>query len=138
MFAKQVACAVASAVILAGSTSASLACKGSSVLFKDDFSKVNKSWQSPFKDVGFSIAGGKLLGKSDEGKIAAAIYNGTFFPDADFCADVILPQVDDPSSKSAGILLYAGGPWYIAHITLDGQAGVSELTPDGWLSPIPD
>jgi hypothetical protein len=137
MLGRQMAAAVLSGMILVAATSASLACKGSTVLFKDDFSKVNRAWQSAFRGTSpFSIADGKMLLRSEANKIAVVLNEGAFFNDADFCADIVMPQVDDASGKSAGVLLQAG-PWYIGYITLDGQAGVSELTNDGWLNPIP-
>lgn len=135
MFGNKVVCALASAAILAGATNASLACKGSTVLFKDDFSKVNKAWGGTTN--GFSISAGKMLGQSQQGYVAWAIYNAKFFPDADFCADIIMPQASDTQDKWAGLTIVVPDGVYWAHITLDGGAGVEEATQGSWLSPIP-
>ena len=143
MIGKRVTCALVCGTILAAATmvSPALACKGATVLLKDDFSKVNRAWAGTAKS-SFVIADGKLLGKSDEGYFGMAAWAAKYFPDADFCVDVVWPKVDDTENKYFGIMIQQttkeeGWTYLMATINLDGTAVVHQVTKDGWLEPIP-
>jgi len=144
MLGKPVTCALVCGMILAAATivSPALACKGSTVLLKDDFSKSSRAWSGAGKTSSFVITNGKLLGKSDQGYYGIATYGAKFFPDADVCVDVVWPQVDDPSNKWAGIMFdqstkEEGWTRYLAVINFDGTVVVHQVNKDGWLEPIP-
>lgn len=144
MIGRRVTCALVCSMILAAATMASpaLACKGSAVLLKDDFSKVNRAWGGVNKTSSFVIADGKLLGKSDEGYFGRATWGAKYFPDADFCVDVVWPKVDDPENKWFGIMFEQttkeeGWAYLMAAVNLDGTVVVHQVTKDGWLEPIP-
>ena len=142
MFGKRMTFAFASSAVLAMVIGASpaLACKGSTVLFKDDFSKVNRAW-TKWSNFGltFTIDKGKMLIKVPANEWGFVFYNGKFFPDADLCVDVVLPNVDDVANKWAGIGFDNGDDGtYLAAINFEGTVVVQKSSRDGWLEPIPD
>src|SRR6202012_6289844 len=69
-------------------------------------------------------------------------WGGDFFPEADFCADVVLPSQDKSQGQEgilAGLSFVGGdGTVYLATVNFDQTVGVSKLTSAGWLSPIPE
>src|SRR5205809_5099795 len=140
MFAKQVMGALVSGGILAMTMNASpaLACQGTTVLFKDDFNKVDKAWTKPRNFNGqFSIGGGKLVAKSPADEWLQIAYGAKVFPEADLCVDVV---VSDEGDGYAGIGFKGSDAYYVAGIQFDGQVIVNAQTygPDGtWLTPLP-
>jgi hypothetical protein len=111
------------------------ACKGKTTLLKDDFSKRNRAW-APWWKSEFEIIDGKLLGKAQEGVMSAVAFGGRFFPEADVCVDVVIPQ---GQAAAAGLMFTSSerGQFYFAQITADGKVGLTLATPDGWLQPLP-
>lgn len=130
---------VSTAILVVGfSGTPAEACKGKSVLLKDDFEKVNRAWVSQWKHVEFDIGGGKLQLKTHPEWVSGVTFNGRFFPEADVCIDVTLPQKAE--YMGAGITFTAEpeqGQYYFAFVDLEGQAGISLSTADGWLNPLP-
>jgi hypothetical protein len=68
---------------------------------------------------------------------------GTYFPAGDACVDIIAPSVKDAARMFAGLVFTSGGvtsgdgAFYFFHINLDGTAGVTRISRDGWLQPVP-
>jgi hypothetical protein len=125
-------------VFVAAVASPALACKGTESLLRDEFTEVDPSWNPWWPDVGsWDIADGKVTAKVDPNYASFMMYEGDFFPAADACVDITLPDVRDPSYIWGGLTFFdATFANYIVFITPDGQAGVKKLTNDGWLNPV--
>ncbi len=136
MSVKLVTGALAGAIFaVAVAASPALACKGATVLLQDDFTELDPAWDKVFGD--FDVSGGKMVGKTEPGKIGLLVYGGSFFPGADACVDITAPTVRNPSAIQAGLGFWAGDSSYFMAIRPDGTAAVHRLTSDGWLHPVP-
>jgi hypothetical protein len=125
---------------IAVASSPALACKGATSLLRDDFTDADPAWAEAFTDgPSFQIGGGKVLAKSEPGQYNVLLYQGDFFAAGDACVTIKNPAaVRDPSGIWAGMVLQAGdGAWYMPSLNLDGTAGVTRVTGDGWLNPVP-
>ncbi len=121
-----------------------MACKGSTVLLKEDFSKSSSAWakSSDMSDPDWKdsvrIGGGRLLLKSPTGDFGYIYYAPHTFPDGDFCADVVMPDDSLPEAKWVGIALVAADGTYVLKVSYDQRVAVSKLSPDGdWSDPVP-
>ncbi|MGH9697471.1 MAG: family 16 glycoside hydrolase [Bryobacteraceae bacterium] len=125
-------------VFVAALATPALACKGAESLLRDDFTDADPAWAVTWPDTSsFDIGGGKLAAKNDPGTWASLWYNGAFFPAADACVDITLPDVRDPSNVWAGLIFWSGDASYVVYLTPDAKAGVWRVTNAGWLSPVP-
>jgi hypothetical protein len=126
------------AMFVAAVASPALACKGTESLLRDEFTEADPAWNVWWPDTSsFDIADGKVAAKVDPGYAALMMYDGNFFPAADACIDVTLPDVGDPSAVWAGLTFTdAAYDDYIVYLTPDGKAGVTKLTSSGWLNPV--
>jgi hypothetical protein len=116
-------------------SSPALACKGSEVLFSDDFkaAELDSAWEVVFGE--WTPNAGKLEAKSDPGKLGLMEYQGDFFPSADVCVDVVAPNIKDMAAIVSGIAFStAKGPHYIV-MRPDGSVGVLRYF-KGWLKPV--
>jgi hypothetical protein len=103
-------------------SSPALACKGSNVLYEDDFSSNDGNWPN---DDTFNIFRGNARLKPPAGRNAAAIYNGMTFDDADICVDVALPQARDPTRVLGGLIFWQDDQnFYAFLVSPDGNATV--------------
>ena len=135
----RIASTLLAAMFVAAVASPALACKGTDSLLRDDFTEVDPAWSPWWTDISsWDIADGKAAVKSDPGYAAIMRYEGDFFPAADACIDITIPDVRDPSNVWAGLFFSdASYAEYIVYLTPDGKAGVFKLTNAGWLSPVP-
>jgi hypothetical protein len=126
------------ALFVAAVASPALACKGTESLLRDDFTEADPSWNVWWPDTSsFDIADGKVAAKTEPDYIGIMLYEGDFFPAADACVDITMPDVRDPSNVWAGLtFLDATYANWIVYLTPDGQAGAKKLTNDGWLNPV--
>jgi hypothetical protein len=134
----RIASTLLAAMFVAVVASPALACKGTDSLLRDDFTEVDPSWNPWWQDVSsFDIGDGKVAVKVDPGYASFMMYEGDFFPVADACVDITMPDVRDPANVWAGLTFY-DATWanYIVYITPDGKAGVKKLTNAGWLNPV--
>jgi hypothetical protein len=125
---------------IAVASSPALACKGATSLLRDNFTDVDPAWDEQFTDrPSFQIGGGKVLAKTQPGYYNVLLYQGNFFAAGDACVTITSPAaVRDPSNIWAGMVLQADdGAWYMPSLNLDGTAGVTRVTGDGWLNPVP-
>jgi hypothetical protein len=126
------------ALFVVAVASPALACKGTESLLRDEFTEVDPSWNPWWPDTAsFDIADGKVAAKAEPGYAGIMMYEGDFFPAADACVDITMPDVRDPTYVWAGFN-FQDANWanYLVYITPDGQAGVKKLTNDGWLNPV--
>lgn len=128
---------VAAAALLVGlAAGPAFACKGSEVLLQDDFgADTDPAWTSSTEGA-FTPSDGKLNAKSDPGKLAEFIYEGSFFPEGEMCIDVVFPNVKDPATIQAALEFLSDDAWYMASIKPDGNAGVVKYS-GGWLKAVP-
>jgi hypothetical protein len=126
------------ALFIVGVASPALACKGTESLLRDEFTEVDPSWNAWWTSTGsWDIADGKATAKIEPEYAGVMMYDGDFFPAADACVDILMPDVRDPTYMWAGLTFYdAAWANYFVYITPDGQAGVKKLTNDGWLNPV--
>jgi hypothetical protein len=132
-------CAALIAAALAATSAGALACKGQTELLRDDFSdtgawgKAVDSWE-----MSFDAVGGKLLVKSPPGNIGVMVNQGDFYPEGDFCVDVVLPTKSGDEMPEAGIgFIGKDNSWYLGTITFNGTAMIKRATGKGWLTPAP-
>jgi hypothetical protein len=135
---KRLMSALLAALFVAAVASPALACKGTESLLRDDFTEADPSWNVWWPDTSsFDIADGKVAAKAEPGYWGVMMYDGDFFPAADACIDINIPEVSDPTYVFAGLTFldekYAN---WIVYLTPDGKAGVAKVTSDGWLYPV--
>jgi hypothetical protein len=112
-----------------------VACKGSEILLRDDFTDEDPAWN--IQDTGAQIGGGVLKVKSESGKIYNLMYQGQNFPGADVCIDIIAPSGKPSPDIQGGLGLWTGKAWNFVNIATDGSAGVDGLQDSNWTSPVP-
>jgi hypothetical protein len=118
--------ALIAGTLVAAIASLAAACKGSEVIFSDDFSSTDEAWVKPDPASGtMSIAGGKLTVTNKPSVIVDMIYDGDNFPGADLCVDIIMPTVKDLNSIEAGVLFTGSDSSY--YVEFDGAG-------NGWAS----
>ena len=72
-----------------------------------NFTEVDPSWNPWWPDIGsWDIADGKVAAKADPGYAGFMMYEGDFFPAADACVDITMPDVRDPTYVWAGLNFY--------------------------------
>jgi hypothetical protein len=129
---------IAVVMIVIAAMSPAVACRGGTVLLKDEFAKSNSAWSKPSGwDVTFTIAGGKLQAKAPPQKWGMVTYGPSFFPEADVCVDMALPAVSDPKNKWAGLLFEGADGNYVAAINFDRTVVVYKVNSDGWFEAYP-
>jgi hypothetical protein len=138
MPASRVISTLIAALFIAVVASPALACKGTESLLRDEFTETDPSWNVWWPDTSsFDIADGKVAAKVDPGYWAVMMYDGDFFPAADACVDINIPEVRDPTYVFAGLtFLDEKSASWIVYLTPDGKAGVAKVTGDGWLYPV--
>jgi len=129
---------LAALFVVAAAASPALACKGTDSLLRDEFTEADPSWNVWWpENSSFDIADGKVAAKVEPGFWGVMMYEGDFFPAADVCIDVSIPEARDPSNSWAGLIFsdenYAS---YVVFLTPDDQAGVWKSTNQGWLTPV--
>ncbi len=137
---RRVTAALAASAFLAllSAVNPALACKGSEVLLRDDFTEEDPAWNldSNLAEVG----GGVLKMKSESGRIYNMMYQGQNFPGADACVDIIFPTGAKPSADSeikGGLGLWTGKAWHLVAIAIDGTVRVEGLQDSKWVNPVP-
>jgi hypothetical protein len=94
------------ALLLVASSAAAtpaLACKGKSILYRDDFSKVAPAWD---RHSWFTIKSGRARMTPDIGKALTVVLNGATFDQADICADVVMADPANPNKPFAGVVFW--------------------------------
>jgi hypothetical protein len=121
---------------LAMFSSAALACKGPTTLFRDDFTDEDPAWGISDPATA-QIGGGALKVTSEPGKFFNLLYQGMNFPSGDACIDVVLPATPVKSVTQGGLGIWTGRGWDFIYIQSDGQAGVQGLQGNDWINPVP-
>ena len=125
------------AMFVAAVASPALACKGTESLLRDEFTEADPAWNNWWPDTSaFDIGDGKIAASVEPNYWGAMWYEGDYFPAADACIDITLPDVRDPSNVWAGLIFWSGDANYIVYLTPDGKAGVWRQSNDGWLNPV--
>lgn len=128
---RMLACAVVATLLAA---SPALACKGKKVLFEDNFSEEDPSWDTW---EGARVEGGVMRMSPQPGRIALVLYKADVFDKADICVDLKVP--DAKESSIAGLVFAAENydNFYTFWISPVYQtAGITRLSKKRWLDPV--
>lgn len=112
-----------------------LACKGTEVLFQDNFAKLDPSWGTPNDEL--SQGHNTLTLKPNLGMDYALLNQSNLFQDMDYCADVHLAQGDD--STAGGGLAFWGkdyNDYYFLYILGDGSYYVGRYVGGRYIYPV--
>ena len=123
---------LATALMLAASPA--FACKGSKVLFSDDFKQVDSSWGFDSPDV--QVEEGKVKVKPQPDISNLLIYKGILFGDADYCITVRTPNLlSDHDNTMAGPIFWAKDydNYYMFMITPSGFAELTRKVGGKWI-----
>ena len=129
------------ALIVAGALAASSlpawACKGSKVLFSDDFKEVDASWGLDAPDV--MVEDGKVKVKPQPNISNLLVYKGLVFGDSDICVTVRMPNiVSNNDNTMAGPIFWQKDydNYYMFMITPSGYAEIARKLAGKWMSVI--
>ena len=82
-----------------------MACKGSQVLYEDNFATLDPAWGQ--QSANLSVNNGKLIIQPDINKGFTALNQANVFEDMDACLKVTLTKSDDPSQTTGGLVFWA-------------------------------
>jgi hypothetical protein len=113
-----------------------VACKGKSILYRDDFRKVAPGWDS---QEWFSIGGGRAMMRPDVGKALTVMLHGATFDEADICADVVMARPANPAKPFAGVVFWADNysNLYGLFVNLAGNAAIVRVQDRKWSLLVP-
>lgn len=123
-------------IILMMTNTSVLACKGTEVLFQDDFTKLDSSW-GVSNDV-YSVSNNMFILQPNLNSYAFDINQSNVFQDMDYCVDVKLLKGDD-STVGRGIIFWAKNTsdYYYLYIMGDGTYFVNRFLNGRILYPVP-
>src|SRR5919109_1805919 len=105
-------------VMFMHTTKSVLACKGSQVLFEDNFSTLDPAWgESSDRQ---SVKDGKLIIQPEAGKIWSTINQANLFEDMDACIKVRIAKSDDPT-WGGGLIFWASGYDNYYYLLVNGE-----------------
>ena len=112
-----------------------IACKGSQVLFEDNFSTLDPGWGHASENL--SVSDGKLIMKPAENAGVSAINQANIFDDVDACVTVTMAKSDDPTTSSSGLVFWVKdfGDYYYLY-TMNGAFTVARWVGGRWLYPV--
>ena len=123
--------------VLAASAAPAWACKGSKLLFSDDFQQVDASWGLDAPDV--VVEDGKVKVKPQPNISNLLVYKGLVFSDADLCVTVRVPNtVSNDDNTMAGPIFWQKDydNYYMFMITPSGFAEIARKLDGKWISVI--
>lgn len=125
-----------SVMVFLSTTRGVLACKGSQVLFEDNFTTMDPAWGEPNDKQ--SVADSKLVIKPEAGKIWSVINQANLFEDMDACIKVRIAKTDDPS-WGGGLIFWAKGydNYYYLLVNGEGWFAVRRWVNSRSLDPVP-
>ena len=126
---------VGAVFVVAMSTSAALACKGPTTLFRDDFTDEDPAWALDHS-IG-QIADGAMKVTTKPQTYFDPYYQGMNFPAGDACIDIVSPSTPSKTPTQAGLGLWTSRGWNFIYIASDGTAGVTGLQDNNWVNPVP-
>ena len=126
------------AVLLVASSLAAtpaLACKGKSILYRDDFRKVDPAWD---RHDWFSIGSGRAQMTPEIGKALTIVLNGATFDQADLCADIVMADPANPQKPFAGVVFWVQdyGNLYGFMVSAAGTAAIVRAQNRKWALPV--
>jgi len=126
---------LAVSVLLFASENA-LACKGSQVLFEDNFATLDPGWGET--NANLSVTNGKLTIQPELNQSYTVINQANLFEDMDACVKISLGKSDN-ANYGGGLVFWAKGynDYYYLMITGDGWFTVRRWTNNRSLEPVP-
>ncbi len=111
------------------------ACKGSQVLFEDNFSNLDPAWGE--QNANLSVANGKLVVKPEINSSYVLLNQGNIFEDIDACVKLTQVSSDDPT-YSSGLIFWAKdtSDYYYFLVTSDGWYSVKHWVNQRSLAPV--
>lgn len=112
-----------------------LACKGSQVLFEDNFSTLDPAWGE--QNANLSVSNGKLMVKPEVNSSYVLLNQGNIFEDVDTCVKLTQVSSDDPT-YSAGLIFWAkdSSDYYYFLATSDGWYTIKRWVNQRSLAPV--
>ena len=122
-------------VMLLPVTKGALACKGSQVLFQDNFAILDPAWGNPNQNL--SVKDGKLILQPNLNAGFVALNQGNLYNDVDACIKMSMAKSDDPA-WGAGLVFWAkdNSNYYALLVSGDGQFSVRRYVNDRALTPV--
>ncbi|HLW91094.1 MAG TPA: hypothetical protein VKS78_07320 [Roseiarcus sp.] len=114
-----------------------LACKGTTTLFRDDFSSEDPAWGLTDPTTAKVADGAMQVTTKAGGYYANLLYQGMNFPGADACIDIVFPATPTKAATQGGFGVWTGRGWDFIYIASDGTAGVQGLQGNNWVTPVP-
>jgi hypothetical protein len=124
-------------IIILVETKSALACKGTQVLYEDNFATLDPAWGTTSEKQ--SVKDGKLVVQPEVNSSWTVINQGNIFEDMDACVKVTMAKSDDPA-WGGGLVFWSKdyNDYYYLLITGDGQFSIKRwvngrtLTPVDW------
>ncbi len=122
-------------VLLFSVTKSALACKGSQVLFQDNFATLDPAWGNPSQNL--NVRDGKLVLQPDVNAGFVSINQANLYNDIDACIKVSMAKSDDPS-WGGGLVFWAkdNSNYYALLVSGDGQFSIRRYVNDRALTPV--
>jgi len=113
---------------MAVTSTPAFACKGSTVIFQDNFQTADPAWHGEL-----AVADGHANVTASPTTFGGAFYGGKIIDSGDACVDMVGPNVADPSTAAAGIMFGFTdvNSYYLFMAREDGQAAVIQFLPAG-------
>ena len=132
---RQFFCAAAMAAgLMLGGLGQTLACKGPTTLFTDDFREVDESWGVEGDSV--SVDEGRVVIKADPNTMYKLLYAGTQFENMDYCVTARMPNntPNDTAGSMAGMIFWAQdySNLFAFEISVDGRVALERLAKGKW------
>ena len=121
---KRIAFLIYVSIIFLVVTKGALACKGSQVLYEDNFATLNPAWGQ--QSANLSVNNGKLILQPNVNEGLVLLNQANLLGDMDACINVTMAKSDDPI-QSAGLIFWAKdyGDYYYLLVNSDGWFSVN-------------
>jgi hypothetical protein len=122
-------------IMLLSVTKSALACKGSQVLFQDNFATLDPAWGNSSQNL--SVNNGKLVLQPNLNAGFVALNQANLYNDVDACIKMSMAKSDDPA-WGGGLVFWAkdNSNYYTLLMSGDGQFSIRRYVSDRALTPV--
>jgi hypothetical protein len=133
---KIAAVAAAAVLLMSVGAGAALACKGSTVLYEDNFQTFDPTWGISSENI--YVENGALIISPSADRIWSALNQTNVYTDMDFCVTYTMVQGANVNNSFGGVVFwgYDTQNYYTLDLTNDGYLQVSRKVGNRWLSPV--